>query len=99
MEQFIWACKNIDRISRKDCRDWAVNNFSLERVGRMYEEYFSTVLKVHDGSGGFYADNSDRTDLEWMNRYYPTGSILTPPSDLKEKSQKIDDEQLSPKSI
>jgi len=84
MEQFMWACKNIDRISRKDCRDWAVNNFSLERVGRMYEEYFTMLLKIHDGSGGFYAENPDRTDLEWMNRYYPTGSILTPPSDLEE---------------
>lgn len=83
MEQFTWACKNIDKISRQDCRDWAMNNFSLARVGLMYEEYFSHVLRVHDGAG-FYAENPDRTELDWMIRYYPTGSVLTHPSDSEE---------------
>jgi glycosyltransferase involved in cell wall biosynthesis len=97
MEQYIWACKNIDRISRQDCRDWAVNNFSLERVGRMYEEYFNTLLKVHDGSGGFYAENPDRTDLEWLTRYYPTGSIKQPPTASEEQFLKPDAVVLNPK--
>lgn len=74
IEQFVWAGKNIDKISRKACREWAMNNFSLERVALMYEEHFNTVLKVYDGSGGFYTTNDDRKELDWLTRYYPSTS-------------------------
>ena len=73
IEQFVWAAKNIDKISRQDCRDWAMNNFSIQRVSKMYEEYFQTLQKVHDGHGGFYALNDVRTELDWLQRYYPAG--------------------------
>jgi hypothetical protein len=62
----------------------------------MYEEYFSNVLKVHDGSNGFYAENPDRADLEWMIRYYPTGSIQTPPTVSEEVSPQPCVVELSP---
>lgn len=75
MEQFVWAAKNIDKISRKACRDWAMNNFSLQRVALMYEEYFETLSKVHNGSGGYYAENPERTELDWLVRYYPDEAI------------------------
>lgn len=74
IEQFVWAGKNIDKISRKACREWAMNNFSLDRVALMYEEHFNTVLKVYDGSGGFYCSNDDRKELDWLTRYYPSTS-------------------------
>jgi glycosyltransferase involved in cell wall biosynthesis len=74
MEQFVWAGKNIDKISRKVCREWAENNFSLERIAPMYEEYFQTLANVHNGKGGFYAVNNQRKELDWLKRYYPTTS-------------------------
>ena len=74
IEQFVWAGRNIDKISREACREWAMKNFSLDRVALMYEEHFNTVLKVYDGSGGFYATNDDRKELDWLNRYYPSTS-------------------------
>jgi glycosyltransferase involved in cell wall biosynthesis len=74
IEQFVWAAKNIDNISRRNCREWAMKNFSLERVALMYEEYFETLKKVYDGSGGFYAENNERKDLDWLTRYVPTSS-------------------------
>lgn len=73
IEQFVWAGKNIDKISRHACRDWAMNNFSLERVALMYEEYFNTLIKVYIGQG-FYATNDQRTELDWLKRTYPTMS-------------------------
>lgn len=73
IEQFVWAARNIDKISRKACHEWAMNNFSLERVALMYEEYFETLSKVRTGAG-FYQSNDDRTELDWLNRYYPTTS-------------------------
>ena len=91
IEQFVWAGKNIDKISRKACYDWAVNNFSLERVALMYEEYFETLVKIHDGTGGFYASNDSRTELDWLKRYYPTiEPALSSPEDAQEVSLPTD---------
>jgi glycosyltransferase involved in cell wall biosynthesis len=69
-EQFTWAAKNIDKINPQNCRDFAVNNFSLDVVGKKYEEYFQSVLNVYNGQG-WYEKNDDRTELEWLNKYIP----------------------------
>jgi glycosyltransferase involved in cell wall biosynthesis len=89
IDHFEWACKNIDTISRKACRDWAMNNFSLERVALMYEEYFQSLVKVHTGNG-FYQENPNRTELDWLTRYYPTVQESSSPSEPVEKSQQCD---------
>jgi len=68
-DHFVWAAKNIDKISPKVCREWAINNFSLERVGSMYEEYFDMVSNVY-GKQGWYEPNN-RTDLNWLRKYFP----------------------------
>jgi len=72
-EQFNWAANNIGSLNRQTCRDWAVNNYSMERIAPMFEEYFDTLSKVSK-SGGFYFDNTTRTDLNWMVRQYPPSS-------------------------
>jgi glycosyltransferase involved in cell wall biosynthesis len=71
-EQFTWAAKNIDQINRADCRRWAAQ-FSLERVAKMYDEYFSMVADVHNGNGGWYAPHDNRTNLDWLKRSIPHG--------------------------
>lgn len=68
-EQFVWAAKNIERIRPKDCCDWAAENYSLERVALMYEEFFQSVLNVR--SKGFYLPHDGRTQLDWLVRAYP----------------------------
>lgn len=104
IEQFEWAAKNIDKISRQACRDWAMNNFSLNRVSEMYEEYFETLMKVHDGSGGYYAKNDERTELNWLNRYYPVEHCPKAPEsfshvDQPEESQQVDVAESRPMMI
>jgi glycosyltransferase involved in cell wall biosynthesis len=70
--EFLWAAKNIDKINPQDCRDWAMSNFTLDRVARMYEHYFTMVYNVYNGKGWYHEDpHSD--ELEWLNRYYPSG--------------------------
>jgi glycosyltransferase involved in cell wall biosynthesis len=68
-EQFTWAAKNIDRIDPRNCRQWA-ENFTLEKVGRMYEEYFQSVLNIHTGNG-WYEPNPNRSELNWLHRERP----------------------------
>jgi glycosyltransferase involved in cell wall biosynthesis len=69
-DQFVWAAKNIDRIDPQNCRTWA-ENFTLDRVAGMYEEYFQSVLNVYTGNG-WYEPTPGRSDLAWLKKTYPT---------------------------
>lgn len=69
-EHFTWAAKNIGDIKPQACRDFAMNNFSLEVVSKKYEEYFQSVLNVYNGEG-WYEKNDSRTELDWLNKYIP----------------------------
>jgi hypothetical protein len=67
----MWAAQNIDKISPKACRDWAMNNFSLDKVTDMYEEYFQMVYDVYTGQG-WYQLHPDRENMDWLSRTYPS---------------------------
>jgi glycosyltransferase involved in cell wall biosynthesis len=68
-DQFVWAAQNIHNINPKNCRTFA-ENFTLEKVGRMYEEYFQSVLNVYTGNG-WYERNDARSQLNWLKKNYP----------------------------
>ena len=69
-EQFTWAARNIGNIRPQACREWAMNNFSLDRVAAMYDEYFASVAAIHGGLG-WYQENPERSELDWLTRHYP----------------------------
>jgi len=67
MGDFVQAIKNIDKIQPENCRVWG-ENFSLEKVGQMYENYFQDVLNVYTGKG-WYA-NKDKDSLKALKKEY-----------------------------
>ena len=69
-EQFVWAAKNISNSESKKCREWA-ENFTLEKIGPMYEEYFEGVYNFYKYQS-WYKSDKNRTDLNWLNKVYPT---------------------------
>jgi glycosyltransferase involved in cell wall biosynthesis len=68
LEQFLWAAKNIDSIDPNDCRKWG-ENFSYDKVGQMYEEFFQEILNLN--GKGWYQENDSRTELSYLSRTYP----------------------------
>jgi hypothetical protein len=48
------------------------DNFSTERVGPMFEEYYQMLLDL--AGDGWYAERPERTELDWLTRRYPYGS-------------------------
>lgn len=70
-EEFCWAVNHIHQLKPANCRAWAVKNYSMDRIGRMYEAYFQRVNRLK--GKGWYESNDSRRELEWLNRYYPEG--------------------------
>jgi glycosyltransferase involved in cell wall biosynthesis len=68
-EEFCWAVNNIANIKPINCREWAEKNYSMERVGKMYEEYFQRMYHLFDQ--GWYEPNEERKNLDYLERYYP----------------------------
>jgi len=67
MDDFIFAANNVDKISPKACREYAVKNYSMERISKAYQEYF---MKIHDLFGkGWYTEHLDRDNLDWLKKY------------------------------
>jgi len=63
-DHMVWAARNIHRIDPRACLTWA-QNFSLEKVAPMYEEYFRSI------SRDWYSVNETRPVLDCYSRTYP----------------------------
>ena len=64
-DQFVWAAQNVDKIDPQVCHDWCAANYSLERVGKMYKEYFQSLLDLNK-KDGWHTDHPERTQLDWL---------------------------------
>jgi len=67
MDDFLWAARNIETIKPERCREYAVNNFSMDVIGPKYQEYFTKVQDLHEG--GWYKEHPERDNLDWLRRY------------------------------
>lgn len=54
-DQFVYAAKNIEAIPPEECRNWAINKYSIGTVVKMYEEYFSNLTELYSNPSGWYA--------------------------------------------
>ncbi len=68
-DDFLWAAQNVDRIQPANCRSWAIQNYSMDRVQWMYHEYFARVADL--GRDGWYEQHPERRELNWLRRFFP----------------------------
>lgn len=80
-EHFIWAARNIHTIDPHACRAWAEGNFSFDRAGDMYDEYFYSVRNIFGGKG-WYEENPTRSNLDWLCKYPPDRRVIPARHDL-----------------
>ena len=52
--QFIWALKNLHKLDPYACRLWAMKNYSVARALDMYEEYFESLVELHQQNQDWY---------------------------------------------
>lgn len=88
-EQFLWAAKNIDNIDPQDCRDNAINNFSVDRVSLMYHDYFENIIRDRNYSKKhpFWYTNDNREDLDWLVKDYPIEKTISKIDKIQDKSK------------
>lgn len=67
-EQFVWAANNIEKIDPYKCRQWA-ENFTLDRIGLMYQEYFDMVYNFYRYQS-WYKSDTKRENLNWLTKKY-----------------------------
>jgi glycosyltransferase involved in cell wall biosynthesis len=68
LNDFYHALKNIKSIDPNACRKWAFNNYSLNKIGEMYETYFKNLLELkEEGWNKILPENR----LEWIIKKYP----------------------------
>lgn len=75
LEQFEWACRNIENISPATCRQWALDNFTIERVGKMYQEYFEYLSYLR--TDGWYKKNTHRHEMAWLDKSFPQNKPIS----------------------
>ncbi len=92
LDQYVWAVRNIENISPQVCRDYALANYSLERVSAMYQEYFEMVNSLWNKKG-WYLINDKRESMSWLERYYPN---VTPNSKTRDIDPKKSDKIIYP---
>lgn len=76
-DHFVWAAKNIDKISPRTCREWGEKNFSMERVAKQYEEFFQSVLDIHTDAGWYRV--TDRKESDFFTKHYPKPATISIP--------------------
>lgn len=50
VEEAVYALKGVHSISRKHCREWAMSNFSLEKMVEGYFEVYQTIIQTKNNS-------------------------------------------------
>ncbi len=71
LDHYVKAIELVSKLDPKVCYDYAMKNFSLDRVKLMYEEYWDMLLDLKENVGGkgWSRIHPERTNLDWLVKY------------------------------
>lgn len=69
LDEFVWAARNCNQLNAEAIRNYAVANYSMNRVASMYEHYFKNLQDLY--GKGWYQERPDRSELNWLRKCYP----------------------------
>lgn len=70
----VWAAQNVDKLDPKVIRQYALDNFSMERCKYLYQAFFEQLYTLWD-ENGWYSDWHDgMSKYQRYTRYYPGGA-------------------------
>ena len=91
---FVEAARNIHEIQPAVCRAWAVNNFSMDRVSLMYNEYFDNITRIAEHPNNFWSIADSGADLDALRRPFSPESTRQALDFIKTKNKiSADNEQ------
>ncbi len=64
----VWAAKNVGNLDTKLIRDYAINNFGVERVKYLYQAYFEQLLTLW-GTGFYTTEDQGVSEYKRYQRY------------------------------
>jgi len=67
MDDYVWAAQHVQDLDPKYIHDYAINNYSIQRVSLMYDEYFMKLMDLY--KAGWYELHPERTQLDWLKRW------------------------------
>lgn len=72
-QDFIEAVEKVKDLDPAVCRKWALENFSIDKVKYMYQDYLEKLCDLNS-KGGWYSLRKDRVakPLKWLNKWYPS---------------------------
>jgi len=85
-DDYIFAALNIDKINPIDCYNYAMNNYSMDRLKWRYEEYFESVLDVYTNKA-WYQRHLDRTSIDCLTRSYSKSQSKPEPLNAKDDGE------------
>lgn len=69
LEQWVWAAEAATKLDPEKIRRYAVSNYGIDRVAKMYQEWFEMLLGLW-GPGWPNIPDQKRVQLDWLNKYY-----------------------------
>ena len=69
MEELYWAAKNLDKLDSKKIREYAVNNYGLDRIKKKFKCHFDKLHALRNGGGWYSIDYENPNFLEHLTKY------------------------------
>src|SRR6185295_1460197 len=81
-DHWVWAANNAHKLDRAKIRQRAIDRFSLEKVGAMFEEWFEMIQARWVSMDYWKTVNPERRQLDWLSGTSQHPIYQPPPSFL-----------------